>query len=55
MVGNKVAIGEVIASSFDYITIDKDEGGTAKYDRRISFSQKSIWVLDEYLRLVSIQ
>lgn len=48
---NRIIIGEVIAENLDYITIDKDEGGITKYDRRISFSRKSIWVLDEYSHL----
>lgn len=48
---NKIVLGLVIDANRDYITIDKDDAGITKYDRRISFLRNSIWVLEEYSNL----
>ena len=44
--GGKVVFGEVISEDREYFTVDRDDGTTKKYNRRIVFQSKSIWVLD---------
>ena len=48
---NKIVLGLVIDSIPDYITIDRDEYGIKKYNRKTSFLKNSIWVLEEYSNL----
>ena len=51
--GNKIVMGEVVSDTADFITVDRDDGVVVKYDRRKTFSLKTVWVLDEYSDLLA--
>lgn len=42
----KIDVGEVIDENHDYITIERDDGKVIKFDRKITISRKTLWVLD---------
>lgn len=42
-----ILVGEVVFESYDFITVEKDDGSQVKYNRRVAISNKTFWVLDD--------
>lgn len=48
-----ITLGDVIAEDNESFTIEKDNGVTSKYSRKVVLKAKSVWIIDNYDEYIS--